>query len=86
MRRATLGCEKDLRQIIDADRQKEIERNRATPVPIIDRLQRCTRQNIALKGHHDDGPLDSIVFPNVHTLTEDTFVLDQSADLFTKNN
>ena len=68
LRRATPGCEKDLRQIIDADRQKEIERNRAALVPVIDTLLRCKRQNLALKGHRDDGPLDSIVFPNVHTL------------------
>ena len=57
--RAILGCEKDVRSIIDIERQKEIERNRVALVPIIDTLLTCARQNIALRGHRDDGPVDS---------------------------
>ena len=57
--RATPGCEKDVRSITDIERQKEIERNRAALVPIIDTLLTCARQNIALRGHRDDGPVDS---------------------------
>ena len=63
---------RDVRRTYDKqstpDRQKEIERNRAALVPIIDTLLRCAMENIALRGHRDDGPLDSIVFPNAHTL------------------
>ena len=57
--RATPGCEKDVRSITDIERQEEIERNRAALVPIIDTLLTCARQNIALRGHRDDGPVDS---------------------------
>ena len=57
--RATPGCEKDVRSIINIERQKEIERNRSALVPIIDTLRTCARQNIALRGHRDDGSVDS---------------------------
>jgi len=57
--RATPGCEKDVRSIINIERQKEIERNRSALVPIIDTLLTCGRQNIALRGHRDDGSVDS---------------------------
>ena len=53
------SSEKDVRSITDIERQKEIERNRAALVPIIDTLLTCARQNIALRGHRDDGPVDS---------------------------
>ena len=59
MSRATPGCEKDVRSIINIERQKEIERNRSALVPIIDTLFTCARRNIALRGHHDDGSADS---------------------------
>ena len=57
--RATPGSEKDVRSIMNIERQKEIERNRTALVPIIDTLLTCARQNIALRGHRDDGPVDS---------------------------
>ena len=66
MRRATPGCDKDVRSIIDAERQKEVERNRAALVSIVDALLTCARQNIALRGHSDDGPLDSTGKDHLH--------------------
>ena len=36
-----------------------MERNRVALVLIIDTLLTCARQNIALRGHRDDGPVDS---------------------------
>eukprot|EP00112_Aurelia_sp_Birch-Aquarium-sp1_P011732 Seg247.2 transcript_id=Seg247.2/GoldUCD/mRNA.D3Y31 product="hypothetical protein" protein_id=Seg247.2/GoldUCD/D3Y31 len=59
LNRARPGCEKDVQSIINTERQKEIERNRAALVPIIDTLLTCARQNIAMRGHRDDGPVDS---------------------------
>ena len=59
LNRATPGCEKGVRSLINIERQKEMERKRAAPVPIIDTLLACARPNIALRDHRDDGPVDS---------------------------
>ena len=41
------------------ERQKEIERNRVALDLVIDTLLACARQNIPVRGHRDDGPVNS---------------------------
>ena len=49
---------RDVRNIISNARQRDIERNRSALKSIIDTIQLCAIQNIALRGHRDDGPID----------------------------
>ncbi|XP_043215486.1 uncharacterized protein LOC122378457 [Amphibalanus amphitrite] len=45
----------DIRNIVNRGRRIEIEANRKALLPIIDIVLTCGRQNIALRGHRDDG-------------------------------
>lgn len=48
----------DIRNTLDISRQKTIAENRMRLVPIIDVIKLCGRQELALRGTLDSGPLD----------------------------
>ncbi|KAF0313819.1 repressor of the inhibitor of the protein kinase [Amphibalanus amphitrite] len=48
----------DIRNLVHRGRRAEAEANRQALAPIIDAVLTCARQNIALRGHRDDGRLD----------------------------
>lgn len=45
--------------MIDSERMKQIKENRDRLIPIIESIKFLGRQNIALRGHKDSGPLSS---------------------------
>ena len=47
-----------IRLIIDSERQRSVERNRASLVSIVNTLITCARQNIGICGHCDDVLVD----------------------------
>ena len=51
-------CDMDIRNLVDRARQATAEANRQTLKTIIDVVLTCARQNIALRGHRDDGGLN----------------------------
>ena len=52
---------RDIRNLVDRGRRAEAEANRQALAPIIDAVLTCARQNIALRGHRDDGRLDELI-------------------------
>lgn len=52
---------KDIRNIINTGRQQEIAQNRRRLAPIIETIKLCGRQELALRGTSDSGPLDMTV-------------------------
>jgi len=48
----------DVRTVISKARQQEIARNRSALNSVIETVKLCALQNIALRGHRDDGPID----------------------------
>jgi hypothetical protein len=59
--------DRDVRNIISSARQRDIERNRSALTSIIDTVRLCATQNIALRGHRDNGPIDpSAAVPSIN--------------------
>jgi len=52
------GRSSDVRAVISRARQEEIQRNRSALNSIIETVKLCALQNIALRGHKGDGPVD----------------------------
>ena len=48
----------DVRSLSDSSRRKEADQNRAFFFTLVDILMTCARQDIALRGHRDDGAID----------------------------
>ena len=48
----------DIRNLVNKGRRAEAESNRQALRPIVDVVLTCARQNIALRGHGNDGLLD----------------------------
>jgi len=51
------GQIEDIKNVLDTQRKKEIEQNRASLKPIIDTIILCGENEIPLRGHRDSGPL-----------------------------
>ena len=49
----------DVRSKQDKERRRIIEANRAALVPICNAILTCARQNLGLRGHRDDGPIET---------------------------
>ena len=57
LQRCKQGSYKDVRNLIDEERKKQCLENREALKPIIETILLCSRQNIAFRGHRDDGPI-----------------------------
>ena len=57
LQRCKQGSHKDVRNLIDEKRNKQGLENREALKPIIETILLCSRQNIAFRGHRDDGPI-----------------------------
>lgn len=53
-RKIRANVEDDIRNLVNAQRGKEVAKNRAIMRPIIDTVITCGRQNIALRGHRNE--------------------------------
>ena len=51
------GSLKDVHNLIDNERKKEALRNRSFLKPLVETILLCARQNLALRGHYDNGPI-----------------------------
>ena len=49
---------KDIRNLLSEERRRQIEENRKMIAPIIDICMTMAKQNIAFRGHRDDGPIN----------------------------
>jgi len=47
----------DVRSVIDANRRRDVEPNRAFFCTLADILMTCAKQDILLRGHRDDGSI-----------------------------
>ncbi|XP_023028632.2 52 kDa repressor of the inhibitor of the protein kinase [Leptinotarsa decemlineata] len=47
----------DIRNIVDAVRKKQVEENREKLIPIVETIKLCERQELALRGTDDSGPI-----------------------------
>ena len=57
LHRTKPGSLKDVQYIIDNERKKEALRNRASLKPIVETILFCARQNLALRGNNEKGPI-----------------------------
>ncbi|XP_022160331.1 zinc finger MYM-type protein 1-like [Myzus persicae] len=63
--------------MLDSQRKKEVDENRARLRPIIETIIFLGRQNIALRGHRDDGKVSLDEFPIDNDKSEDKSVINQ---------